>query len=390
MKKEYSRFDRDNWPKRNNREHRRNAKKIEKCKFDTKKKTLCQKDGINYWSTLLDLEYFDVVRFCTVDPMHNLFLGTAKHIFKVWDQKGIITKKNMKVIEKLIEEMDVPTDIRHLPKKISSNYGSYTAEQWKNWTLIYSIYALDTVIGAEHLRCWQSFVLACKYLCRSTLSRLDLQRADLLLLKFCKQFETLYGKSSVTPNMHPHCHLRDIIVDHGPIYSFWCFSFERYNGIMGSVSTNKRSLELQLMRKLVLSQSLESLQLPQQYTGQFQHLVGNPLNSVSKTSSSQEDYTFQSMSTACPVSSVDWSLLSQVNLPSNYKLQSLDSSDLDILLIVYKSLYQNEVIDATVLAETIKKFATLTIGDQLYGSKLHCRSMHSARIYASGQQMKKD
>ena len=168
--------------------------------------------------------------------------------------------------------------IRHLPKKISSNYGSYTAEQWKNWTLIYSIYALDTVIGAEHLRCWQSFVLACKYLCRSTLSRLDLQRADLLLLKFCKQFETLYGKSSVTPNMHPHCHLRDIIVDHGPIYSFWCFSFERYNGIMGSVSTNKRSLELQLMRKLVLSQSLESLQLPQQYTGQFQHLVGNPLN----------------------------------------------------------------------------------------------------------------
>ena len=38
----------------------------------------------------------------------------------------------MKLLEKRIEEMDVPSDIGRLPKKISSNYGSYTAEQWKN------------------------------------------------------------------------------------------------------------------------------------------------------------------------------------------------------------------------------------------------------------------
>ena len=130
------------------------------------------------------------------------------------------------------EEMEVPSNIGRLPKKISSNYGSYTAEQWKNWTLIYSVFALKNIIGENHFQCWQSFVLACRYLCR-TITMQDLNSADFLLLKFCKQFEQIYGKKAVTPNMHLHCHLKEVILDHGPVYSFWCFGFERYNGIMG-------------------------------------------------------------------------------------------------------------------------------------------------------------
>ena len=51
-------------------------------------------------------------------------------------------------------------------------------------------------------------------------------------------FENLCGKERCTPNMHLHGHLRDCILDYGPIYSFWCFSFERYNGIMGDYHTN--------------------------------------------------------------------------------------------------------------------------------------------------------
>ena len=34
------------------------------------------------YSVLLELEYFDSPRFLVVDPMHNLFLGTAKHHLK--------------------------------------------------------------------------------------------------------------------------------------------------------------------------------------------------------------------------------------------------------------------------------------------------------------------
>lgn len=50
-------------------------------------------------------------------------------------------------------------------------------------------------------------------------------------------------------NMHLHAHLQRCIFDFGPVYSFLLFSFERENGILGSFPTNKRCIEMQLMRK---------------------------------------------------------------------------------------------------------------------------------------------
>ena len=43
--------------------------------------------------------YFDAVKFTAIDPMHNLFLGTAKYVFKLW-----IKKKGLKVPECLKSE----------------------------------------------------------------------------------------------------------------------------------------------------------------------------------------------------------------------------------------------------------------------------------------------
>ena len=34
----------------------------------------------------------------------------------------------------------------------------------------------------------------------------------------------------ITPNMHLHCHLKQSLLDYGPIHNFWLFSFERHNG----------------------------------------------------------------------------------------------------------------------------------------------------------------
>lgn len=34
--------------------------------------------------------------------------------------------------------------------------------------------------------------------------------------------------------MHLHGHLKDVILDYGPVQEFWCFPFERYNMILVS------------------------------------------------------------------------------------------------------------------------------------------------------------
>ena len=43
---------------------------------------------------------------------------------------------------------------------------------------------------------------------------------------------------------------------------FWCHAFERYNGILGSMQTNGKSVENQVMRRFCREQELSSLQLP--------------------------------------------------------------------------------------------------------------------------------
>ena len=82
-------------------------------------------------------------------------------------------------------------------------------------------------------------MLACRILCKHTLSHStsDLALAD-ALLHFCKRVERLYGDSAITPNMHMHGHLKEVIEDYGPIQEIWLFSFERYNRILGKQSNS--------------------------------------------------------------------------------------------------------------------------------------------------------
>ena len=83
-KQNYSGFDRSKWTPRDNQTHRKNVQTI----IDTTKTEQARMEslfGCRY-SCLLQLPYFDPVKMLVIiDPMHNLYLGTAKYIFSnVW------------------------------------------------------------------------------------------------------------------------------------------------------------------------------------------------------------------------------------------------------------------------------------------------------------------
>ena len=78
------------------------------------------------------------------------------------------------------------------------------------------------------------------------------------MIEFCNRFETIFGEACVTPNMHLHGHLRKCIEDVGPVFFFWCYSFERYNGILESFKKNWHSPEIQVIEKFSLMQTLNA------------------------------------------------------------------------------------------------------------------------------------
>lgn len=76
---DYSGFDRNLWPSRDMENHRREANKARSASNATSRDAIQRKFGLRY-SELLRLSYFDIVRCHLIDPMHNLFLGTAENL----------------------------------------------------------------------------------------------------------------------------------------------------------------------------------------------------------------------------------------------------------------------------------------------------------------------
>lgn len=99
-------------------------------------------------------------------------------MFKLWVEEGHLTKQQVRLVENRIDEMEVPPEMGRLPKNSSSNYGSYIAQQWKNWVILYSLFALKDILNDEHFKCWQTFVLGCRYICKPVLTSVDILCAD--------------------------------------------------------------------------------------------------------------------------------------------------------------------------------------------------------------------
>ena len=92
-------------------------------------------------------------------------------------------------------------------------------------------------------------------------------------MKFCHRFVQLYGSESCTINMHLHGHLCQCIKDYGPVYSFWCFSFERLNGILGSYHTNNHHISVQLAQRFLDSKIYAPHNWPKEYVDEFLPLL---------------------------------------------------------------------------------------------------------------------
>ena len=67
--------------------------------------------------------------------MHNLLLNTAKHVFS----KNVINKSQFANIQDIVDSFVTPPDIGRIPSKIMSGFSGFTAEQWRNWILIFAV-----------------------------------------------------------------------------------------------------------------------------------------------------------------------------------------------------------------------------------------------------------
>jgi hypothetical protein len=345
---DYSGFTRSAWPQRTNISHRENVEKINQCRSKSTQSKMESELGCRY-SILLKLPYFDPVRMHVIDPMHNLYLGSGKHMMAIWKEKEPVLGQNYDKIQNIVDNISVPSDVGRIPQKIESGFSGFKADQFKNWINTYSIPALFDFLPSQSLECWRHFVLACRILCKHHLTTCDIDVADILLLSFCQKVEQLYGKSVITPNMHLHAHLKAVICDYGPMQEFWCFPFERFNGILGKQPSNNRSIEPQLMKRFLRDNSVASIVYPDLFQEDFSHCIlsckPKCVGSLSETISKRS-----------------------FKLASKYTRAVLSPeqiSGLKCLLSKSNSLYESATIDVNSI---FMKYSTITLEGKIFSS----------------------
>jgi len=215
--------------------HREMALEWRKCKSNEARKRHAKQYHAR-WSEMLRLSYFDPIRFLPVDPMHNLFIGIASFIVKrLWLGHGKINMEDLTKIQKNMNNIHPPSEIGRIPHKIDigEGFSNLTANEWKNFFLIYARVVLWDFLDQEDRKILVHFSQACSILVRRIVTIKNLDDAHEHLIEILKLIETNYGEVSITPNLHLSLHLNKCCKDYGPLYSFWCFSFERMNGILG-------------------------------------------------------------------------------------------------------------------------------------------------------------
>ncbi|GET55402.1 hypothetical protein GLOIN_2v1786147 [Rhizophagus irregularis DAOM 181602=DAOM 197198] len=253
---------------RDSAQHRQDAIGWRRCNSDAARKRFVKQTGVR-WSELLRLPYFDPIRFITIDPMHCLFLGIAKWIVRrLWIENGVLTTHILKTVQKKMDEFKVPADLDRIPGKVDcgDGFSNFTADQWRIFFTIYATVSLWEHLSENDRKILVNFVRICS-ISVSRIVEVDFMReAHQRLINLVKLIEENYGHDKITPNLHLSLHLCECSLDYGPLYTFWCFSFERMNGMLGSFPNSRRKIEPEIMRRLINRPSVGSLSEADQFS----------------------------------------------------------------------------------------------------------------------------
>ncbi|CAG8570595.1 12994_t:CDS:10 [Ambispora leptoticha] len=392
-------------PPLTNAEHRRIALQY-KISDSTARKKIFQQYGIR-WTCLLELPYIDIPRFTTIDPMHNIFLGTSKRIMqRAWmnDNFPKIGIKQLYEIQSLIDATPLPVDMGRINFKITSGFNALTADQWKTWVLIYSTYVLHQFLDEADRQCWQAFVTAVSIWSQRIITEAEIEAGHITMMAFLQYSEQIYGKRFCTPNMHLHKHLRECMLDYGPWYSFWCFTYERYNGELGLFSNSNRNMELEVLENFNHQVYIQQIKakayhyLPQDFLSSLDLIAQMNIEKTGTLGhynfTVQEALDFRAMSGGLINRIVTGSEQFPGHFIGPFHEITLSTKIIEFLVHYYSNIYPNYSFHnenqtpksnySILVSSTARRATALKLGDEIYSS-FYSRSDLNSNIFARWQ-----
>lgn len=209
-----------------------------------------------------------------MDPMHALMLGLIKKEASIHfdddtnsdTSNFAITQEKKEILKKRLKSIKMPSDCGRLPTTIldKASVEGTTAQQWLLYAKVYARPCLVNLLPLDSYKCMKLLCEITDIISKHMITQDDILTLEMKVQQHHKLFCRLYGKWKMSINNHMMLHMANSLKDFGPSHTFWCFGYERMNGILVGVPSSGRSVEKELIKRFECRQSL-SFEEPEQH-----------------------------------------------------------------------------------------------------------------------------
>lgn len=192
----------------------------------------------------------DCVKNVPIDPMHNIYLGVTKQLFRLWvvirKKPYSISAKNIKKLTANIFDIaeQLPSEFCRKPR-IMKFLKRYKATEFRQFALYTLTILLKDVLPKKYYEHFLKFHCAIRILSTPEDCLRNNALAHELLKNFVAEFGLLYGYKNLSHNVHSLLHLaEDVVHFQCPLDDYAAFKFENFLQYLKKVPrSNYRVLE---------------------------------------------------------------------------------------------------------------------------------------------------
>ncbi|KAG1734538.1 hypothetical protein EDD22DRAFT_1011418 [Suillus occidentalis] len=246
-----------------------------------RQKAILDDHGVR-WSTLNLIAGWFPSKKTALGFMHCIFLGIIAHLFMrvlfagyMFSGAGGRNSPKQR-FENLINSVRWPSHITRLPKNLGENQSLKKADEWRRLLTITPVLLWwswkdenDNIPDTEppqppntHApefsrncrRIYDAVLLLCaavRLLATRSISMSQARIGQSFLSQYC--LHCLELNIHLTINHHASMHIADMIKAYGPVYSWWLFAFERFNGMLERLTLMRHWVQTHLIYEYTLS-----------------------------------------------------------------------------------------------------------------------------------------